>query len=122
MLQSPPCYNLRHAQLHNVVECIIGVIKCHFRILVIAPKYAMDIQARIPPALCCIHNIIRRWDPVKLEDIEHGIAATPPPGSADGIPTNTDRDWMSAVWERIAGDIWSSYAAEPVCRGELISI
>ena len=89
----------------------------------------MDIQARIPPALCCIHNIIRRWDPVELEDIEHDIAATPPPGSAgmvgllaDGIPTNADRDWMSAVRERIAGDIWSSYAAERVCRDKPISI
>ena len=89
----------------------------------------MDIQARIPPALCCIHNIICRWDPVELEDIEHDIAATPPPGSAgmvgllaDGIPTNADRDWMSAVRERIAGDIWSSYAAERVRRGEPISI
>ena len=128
-MSAQECYNLRHAQLRNVVERIIGVIKRRFRVLVIAPEYAMDIQARIPPALCCIHNIIRRWDPVELEDIEHGIAATPPPESAgmvgslaDGIPTNADRDWMSAVRERIAGDIWSSYAAERVRRGDPISM
>ena len=61
-------FNLRHAQLRNVVECIIGVLKRRFRILVIPPEYDMDIQAKIPSALCCIHNIIRQHDPEELSD------------------------------------------------------
>ena len=28
-------FNLRHAQTRNVIECIFGVLKQHFRILVI---------------------------------------------------------------------------------------
>jgi len=105
------------------------VLKRHFRILVVPPQYGMDIQACIPPALCCIHNIIRKWDPVKLEDIERDVAATPPCESAgmvsilaDGVPTNADHTWMSAMRDRIAGDIWSSYTAECTRRGEPISI
>ena len=63
-------FNLCHTQLRNVVERIIGVLKRRFRILVIPPKYNMDIQAKIPSALCCIHNIIRRYDPEELDDAE----------------------------------------------------
>lgn len=110
-------FNLRHAQLHNVVECIIGVLKQRFQILVVSPEYGMNIQACIPPALCCIHNIIHKWDPMELDDIE---AAPPPydavPGSvgsiADGVPTSSEHAQMSAMRERIAQDMWDNYIAE----------
>ena len=51
-------FNLRHAMLRNVVERIFGVVKRRFRILLLPPEYSMEIQARIPPALCLVHNVI----------------------------------------------------------------
>jgi hypothetical protein len=51
-------FNLRHAMLRNAVEHIFGVIKRRFHILLLPPEYKMDIQARIPPALCLVHNVI----------------------------------------------------------------
>jgi hypothetical protein len=40
----------------NVIEHIFGVIKQHFHILLLAPKYSIKIQAQIPSTLCAIHN------------------------------------------------------------------
>lgn len=34
-------------------------MKRRFRILLLAPEYNLEIQARIPAALCSIHNFIR---------------------------------------------------------------
>lgn len=51
-----------------MVERIFGVLKRRFRILLVAPEYDMDIQARIPPALCALHNFIRRHDPSDIND------------------------------------------------------
>ena len=55
-------FNLRHASARNVIERIFGVLKRRFRILLIAPEYNLDIQARIPAALCAIHNFISAHD------------------------------------------------------------
>lgn len=52
-------FNLRHAALRNVIERIFGVLKRQFRILQIPPEYDMHVQARLPVALCAIHNFIR---------------------------------------------------------------
>jgi hypothetical protein len=52
-------FNLRHASARNVIEHIFGVLKRRFRILLLAPEYNLEIQARIPAALCSIHNFIR---------------------------------------------------------------
>ncbi|KIJ63718.1 hypothetical protein HYDPIDRAFT_91583, partial [Hydnomerulius pinastri MD-312] len=114
-----------HAELHNIVERIIGVVKRRFHILVVPPEYGMDIQAHIPPACCCLHNIIQKWDPVELEDVEREIMLAPLADElgemygtlADHIPTSVDRDVMSVVQDRIAQNIWASYAEEQQCRG-----
>lgn len=61
-------FNLRHASLRNVIERIFGVLKGRFRILLLATRYSLDIQVRIPSALCAIHNFIRHHDPDNRED------------------------------------------------------
>ena len=60
-------FNLRHASARNVIERIFGVLKHCFQILLLAPEYSIQIQARIPAALCAIHNFIRIHDPAKDE-------------------------------------------------------
>jgi hypothetical protein len=40
-------FNLRHASLHDVVECIIGVWKKHFHIIREFSDYPMEMQVTI---------------------------------------------------------------------------
>jgi hypothetical protein len=58
-------FNLRHASARNVIERIFGIMKRHFRILLISAEYKIEIQARIPTALCALHNYIRAHDPLE---------------------------------------------------------
>jgi hypothetical protein len=51
-------FNLQHASAHNIIKQIFGVLKGWFWILLIAPEYSLDIQARILTALCVIHNFV----------------------------------------------------------------
>ena len=69
-MNSQELYNLWHAELHNIVECIIDVLKHCFWILLIPPEYDMNIQAHILAMLACVHNIIRMHDPVELQDVD----------------------------------------------------
>ncbi|KAH7917939.1 hypothetical protein BV22DRAFT_1025469 [Leucogyrophana mollusca] len=54
--------NLRHVSACNVIKCIFGVLKRHLRILLLAPEYGLDIQGRVPAALCAIHNFLRHYN------------------------------------------------------------
>ena len=62
-------FNLQHASAQNVIERVFGVIKQHFKILIIPPEYSLDIQARVFPALAAIHNYILEKDPVEIADV-----------------------------------------------------
>jgi hypothetical protein len=61
-----------------VVERIFGVLKRRYRILLLAPEYSLEIQARIPSALAAIHNFIRLHDSEEgtlegdIDDSMHG--------------------------------------------------
>lgn len=57
-------FNLRHAQLRNEIERIFGVLKRRFRILLLAPEYSLEIQARLPVALAAVHNFILYHEPL----------------------------------------------------------
>jgi len=56
-------FNLRHASARNVVSQTVDILKQRFRILLSSSEYDINIQARIPVALCAIHNFIRSHDP-----------------------------------------------------------
>jgi hypothetical protein len=75
----------------------------------------MAIQARIPPALCAIHNFIRMHDEDEIFDFEdvvedpipgafHGELARGPAGAAERQRADTKRD-------QIAQAMWDSYQA-----------
>jgi hypothetical protein len=110
-------FNLRHASARNVVERIFGILKRRFRILIIAPEYDMGIQARIPAALCALHNFIRRHDPSDINDYPD---ANDIPGShanagigdlATRAINSTERERAHLKRDQIAKDMWDSYVA-----------
>jgi hypothetical protein len=92
-------------------------LRRHFRILLLAPEYSLDIQARIPSALSAIHNFIR------IHDSNEGVIADnggDPDGSAfdhDHVaqaPAAAANDKPSARQDAIAGMMWADYMA--ICR------
>ncbi|SCZ97018.1 BZ3500_MvSof-1268-A1-R1_Chr4-2g06933 [Microbotryum saponariae] len=57
-------FNLRHAQLRNVVERIFGVVQRKFPILTgSAPEYNYKMQAMIPLLCAFLHNYVHINDP-----------------------------------------------------------
>jgi hypothetical protein len=48
-------FNLCHLLACNVIERTFGVLKKHFKILLLPAAYSMDIQAQILAALCALH-------------------------------------------------------------------
>jgi hypothetical protein len=110
-------FNLRHATLRNVIERIFGVLKRRFRILLLAPEYDMDIQGRLPVALCTLQNFIRVHDPgdeVEMREIvdhlDGGIPqADPFIPAAEPAGADSSRNQAIAVRNRIADELWAQY-------------
>jgi DDE superfamily endonuclease len=110
-------FNLRHAQARNVIERIFGVLKRRFRILVIPPEYSFKVQARIPSALCAIHNFIQVHDPMEGELPNHGnseySSSIPNPGDNGVRQMDFSEDDISedvtVRRDKIAQDMWDSY-------------
>jgi hypothetical protein len=109
-------FNLRHSQARNVIERIFGVLKRRFRILLLAPEFSIKIQAKIPAALCAIHNFIHHHDPQEGEISEnidsersnhtsHAGDETVGPGMESEI----DDSNVHARRERIATAMWENY-------------
>jgi hypothetical protein len=104
-------FNLCHASLHNTIECIFGVIKRRFHILLITPKYSLSVQAQIPTALCAVYNFICLHDPdeglipgldlpVFQEDQAGGSFAAEPNDLEDEGGGSTRCDEITqAMWE-----------------------
>ncbi|SCV67562.1 BQ2448_5173 [Microbotryum intermedium] len=58
-------FNLRHAQLRNVVERIFGVVQRKFSILTCtAPEYNYKMQAMLPLLCAFLHNYVHINDPI----------------------------------------------------------
>jgi DDE superfamily endonuclease len=76
-------FNLRHASSRNVIERIFGILKNRFRILLLPPEYDMGTQARIPPALCALHNFIRHHDPLEIIDFDNEVGSEDDEGDED---------------------------------------
>lgn len=116
--------------MRNVIERIFGVIKARWRVLVLPIHFDMDLQARVPAALCALHNFILFHDPTDLDewkknldkpDTEH---EDPSPGRhidpedepdlgeiSDGFVTNDEKLRAEAKRDRIAQEMWVQYMA-----------
>jgi hypothetical protein len=78
----------------------------------------MEIQARIPAALCALHNFIRRNDPSDIEDFtsvtdnSHIRVDNPGIGNlAISTITPARRQMADDRREQIAQEMWDSYQA-----------
>jgi hypothetical protein len=79
-------FNFRHAQLRNVIERIFGVMKKHFRVLLLPQEYPIEVQVQLVSALVVMHNFIRVFDPRDEELNENHI----PRESSDNTMTDTE--------------------------------
>jgi hypothetical protein len=106
-------FNLWHASAQNVVERIFGVLKRRFRILLIPAKYSMRIQARIPSALCALHNFISIHDLTDqtMTDTLHERDATLHRFNEDVAPPEQGTAFVegNALREKIASEMWDDY-------------
>jgi hypothetical protein len=89
-------------------------------ILTIPPEFSMAIQARIPPALCAVHNFIHIHDPNEIHDFKihdehvdiepHGELAPGPAGRQEIARGTAQRDVIAQL-------MWESYQLELQIRG-----
>ena len=97
-------------------------MKQHFQILLLAPEYSLQIQARIPAALCAIHNFICIHDPaegVVLAGDDHDNGAPLDNDHVASAAAAAEVDRPSARRDRIAQEMWEDYLAIRQERGML---
>ena len=99
-------FNLQHAMLRNVIERAFGVLKNRFRILLLPPKYPLEIQIRIPAALSAVHNFIHHYESI---DNTHGV-------EDDDVEFEDPEDIDLPLRDRIADAMWDHYT---VLRSQL---
>lgn len=114
-------FNLRHSSARNAIERIFGVLKRRFRILLIAPEYTLEVQARIPAALASLHNFISIHNPH-----DQPISSTTTGTNNVQMYNDDDDDFTSIGAERdntdlrrdrIAQKMWDDYVLLCMERG-----
>lgn len=87
-------------------------MKQWFRILLLAPEYNLDIQARIPVTLCAIHNFIHIHDPGEgtiLEERDLHNQDDHIHEVAEDLEELEQRTGMAARRDQIAYEMWEDY-------------
>ena len=72
--------------------------------LILPPAYSVEVQAKIPAALCAIHNFIRQFDPSEGQVPADNIGSFGYVNSNED--TGGDDDMSDARREKIAEDTW----------------
>jgi hypothetical protein len=112
-------FNLRHAQLRNHIERIIGTLNKRFPILKCATQYPIDSQAEIAIACCALYNFIcnnvggEHWldefesdiDPTRIIDVPSGDKQY----TSDVHSLNVRRALGNTKREEIANAMWEDY-------------
>ena len=82
----------------------------------------MEIQVRILPALCALHNFIRIYDNDEIHefnDIEQTAMQDPLEQLAVGPVTMRERNRAYGLHDKIAQDMWDSYQSYRREMGEI---
>jgi hypothetical protein len=101
------------------------VLKNRFKILLFPPHYKMDVQVRIPAALCLVHNVIRIHDlndmmdyrQVDLDEPEHDVGTL-----AEGPPTAEACTCAHQHCDEIALRMWEDYNLTRQERGQSVIV
>ena len=116
----------------NIIECIFGVSKKQFPILVKPIEYNLKTQAKLVQAVCVIHNFICIHDPEEVEDFEDEMegdnededdargSGDPAAGILRGSVSSVEWDRASKLCNNIAKRMWKDYKNwGKTCRGEI---
>ncbi|KAJ3015548.1 hypothetical protein NUW54_g1015 [Trametes sanguinea] len=113
-------YNLRHAQLRNIIERIFGVLKREFKMAREACEYSIQVQCCIPFGLTLLHNFFRTHNTDRHLDETHIRLRDEPAREVHGdaqpegcttIPRSED-EAASQRREGIAMRMWEQYQNE----------
>ncbi|XP_037448151.1 putative nuclease HARBI1 isoform X1 [Triticum dicoccoides] len=114
-------FNLRHAQLRNHIERIIGIVKKRFPVLKVATHYSPSKQVDISMACCVLHNFIRlhdgdvSWLNNDTPDIDPHLIVDVPTGdenyTSDVGAFNNTREAGNHLRDYIADKLWEDYIA-----------
>ena len=114
-------FNLRHAQLRNHIERIIGIVKKRFPVLKVATHYSPGKQVDISMACCVLHNFIRlhdgdvSWLNNDTPDIDTHLIVAVPTGdeiyTSDVGAFNNTREAGNHLRDYIADKLWEDYIA-----------
>lgn len=89
-------------------------MKRRFRILLLAPEYDLNVQARIPAALCAIHNFIAKYDPSEASLPENAPSYDNYNNRVDFAGGEPEQDHHARNHrDQIAEMMWQSY--QQVC-------
>ena len=80
--------------------------------MVAAPEYSPEVQAKVIPALCALHNFIRVHDPDDLEDWQEEIErqqSVPGVGDLRSRIDRAERNRAIARQEKVLNDMWADY-------------
>jgi hypothetical protein len=114
-------FNLRHAQLRNVIERIFGVLKRQFHLLVSRPEFTYEQQALIVGAAAALHNFLRIHSPINDmgEDEDYDVEGDPffagGPDIEAGIVyaiETPEKKRADTRRDRIANAMWTVYVRD----------
>jgi hypothetical protein len=106
-------FNLRHAELRNVIEQIFGVSKKRFKVLTAPQEYDLKTQAQIMCVLAVLHNFIRTHNPEDIEPDEADIVFDPDEECNNTRHSSPREERSRAVEcrETITRSMWAAYVA-----------
>lgn len=114
-------FNLRHAQLRNIIERAFGILKTMFPLLSMGKMRNYPLKKQIDLINCAIflYNFIRRRN-LYEDEIDNNNDDDADNGHDDNAYHANDADYAEAVaWrDEIAENMWQDYVAVLVQRGE----
>ena len=115
-------FNLRHSQLHNIIERIFGILKNKFKLATEPSDYHIDIQCLIPLSLTILHNFLCAYEPNHIQNKLYAQMHEVPLNwrgnieeyaemmeDGHGVVYNTEEACADAQRDRIATAMWNQY-------------